>query len=308
MEIDVNSPVDLNGLKLESRVMVGAGPVKSFEDVRRVAKSASAAVVLGSITVAERMGNLGSTYFVQKDGRFSHNSKGLPNPGIAYYGQNLAEMTGVAHAFGKPLIVSVAGFSPDEYAHISEVIAGSGVDGQELNLGCPNVWGLDGKQKRIASFDLEVLEDILRKQEEAIGFDFWTAVKLSPFSDPVLLEEVAGVICSSRLVRAVVTSNTFPNGFYFNEQGEPTITSGGGLAGIGGEAMRPIALGQVRQLRQVLPDCIPVIGVSGISQRSHVKDYLKVGAAATQVTTAFINEGESFFSKLRDYQLFAQPL
>ena len=290
-------PIHLAGLLLTRLVMNGAGPVKYPEDVRTVAQSESAAVVVGSITVEPRQGNHGITYFHERHGDFSLNSKGLPNPGLDYYRKALPEMVKLSHDYGKPLIVSAAGFSPDEYALLSDVIMESGADGQELNLGCPNVWGADGKQKRIASFDEDLTGEVMRKVRASIGSDQWTAVKLSPFSDPTALEKISTTLNESPAVKAVTSTNTFPNAFYLDE-GKPAIDPAGGLGGLSGTAMRPIGLGQIKQLKALLNPDIALIGVGGISTGADVADYLAAGAAATQVTTAYINEGPSIFEHL----------
>ena len=131
--------------------------------------------------------------------------------------------------------------------------------------------------------------------EKATGISGWTSVKLSPYSDPVSLGAIAAIINRSQIVRAVTSANTFPNAFSFNVEGEQAIDPAGGLAGMAGEALKPIGLGQVKQLRAVLPEAIAIIGVGGISEKQDVLDYLRAGADATQITTAYINFGPSVF-------------
>ncbi|MBI2420729.1 MAG: dihydroorotate dehydrogenase [Candidatus Levybacteria bacterium] len=296
---EIFSPVDIGSIHLETPIMNGAGPVKLPEHVLEIARSDAGAIVLGSITIEERFGNAGVVYARGKDDIYSLNSKGLPNGGLFYYRDKLPELVSIAHDHGKPLIVSIAGFSPEEYARLSDVVINSGVDGQELNLGCPNVWGKDGKQKRIASFDEDLTGETLRQVEQAVGPDAWTAVKLSPFSDPIALQSIANILSQSRLVTAVTSTNTFPNAFSFNEEDSPAIDPGGGLSGLAGKALKPIGIGQVRQLRSVLPSAIAIIGVGGISNSQDVFDYLRAGADATQITTAYINFGSQIFRRAR---------
>lgn len=290
--------IDLSGLKLESPVMVGAGPIKTIEQVKEIAESDSSAIIVGSITIESRSGNPGNTYFTNSDASFSINSKGLPNPGLKYYKENLPQMAQIAHDSGKPLIVSIAGFSPQEYAILSEEVMKSGADGQEINLGCPNVWK-DGVQKRIVSFDEDLTGETLRKVEEAVGSEAWTAIKVSPYSDPVLLEAIARIINHSELINAVTTTNTFPNAFCFDDTNEPAITFGSGLGGLAGGFLKPIGMGQVKQFREVLYPSIAVIGVGGIEIGGDVNDYLSLGASAVQITTAYINFGPSIFTRIK---------
>lgn len=293
-------PVHIAGKDFEKPpIMVGAGPIKLPEHVKEVAESDADIIIVGSITVKERLGNPGTTYYADLNRKFSINSKGLPNPGLAYYKKHLPEMARIAHDYGKLLIVSEAGFSPEEYAHLAEAVMNSGADGQELNLGCPNVWGKDGKQKDIVSFNEDLTGETLRRVEQETGPDGWTTVKLSPFSNPSKLQAIASILSHSQLVKAVTTTNTFPNAFAFNQNFDRAIDPGDGLGGLGGEAMKEIGLGQVQQLRAALPSAIAVIGVGGISTARHMKEYARLGADTVQITTAYINFGPSIFAQVK---------
>jgi dihydroorotate dehydrogenase (fumarate) len=252
--------------------MVGAGPVKLPEHVLEIANSHAAAIIVGSITIEPRKGNDGTTYFADPNQRFALNSKGLPNPGVDYYRDVLPVMAQMAHDHGKPLIVSTAGFSPSEYARLAEVALEGGADGIELNLGCPNVWGPTGEQKQIASFSEDLTGETLQQVERLVHpTDKWVAVKVSPFSDPSKLKSIAEIIAQSQMVRAVTSTNTFPNALALDKE----------------------------QLREVLPDAIAVVGVGGIKNTQDVRDYLRAGAEATQITTAYINFGPSIFAVAR---------
>jgi len=285
---------DLMGIRLEHPLMNAAGTCKTLEDVRKLARSATAAIMVGSITKEPRPSNSGSVYWSEPG--FSVNSLGLPNPGIDYYRDKFPEMEAVAREARKPLLASVAGFSPEEYAYLADA-AFEGADAVELNLGCPNVWQ-GSKQKRIACFDPLLVAEILRCVEDRIGSDANISVKISPFSDPFALAEVAEVIAKSELVKAVTTSNTFPNGFAWNELGKPRIDPGNGLAGMAGPALKPIALGQVRQLRALLPERIQIIGAGGINTGAEILEYRNAGASAVQIATAYLERGEEVFSQL----------
>ncbi|MBL7497224.1 beta/alpha barrel domain-containing protein [Frankia nepalensis] len=285
----------LCGLDLEHPVMNAAGTCKSLDDVAELARSATAAVVVGSITVAARAGNAGATYH-SGDG-YSLNALGLPNRGLGYYREHLPEMARRAHAAGKPLVLSVAGFSVEDYAVAATAAAPTGVDLLEVNLACPNVWD-GGSQKRIACFDLRqtaaicaAVDDAMRAIPSAVPY----GVKISPFSDPEALASLAEVLGklaagSEDGPRYVCTSNTFPNALAFDHAGREVI--GAGLAGLAGPALRPVALGQVRQLRRLLPDTVDIVGAGGVTTGRDVADFLRAGATAVQVSTAYWNRGE----------------
>ncbi|MEK7090702.1 MAG: tRNA-dihydrouridine synthase [Patescibacteria group bacterium] len=285
---------EIAGITLEHPVMNAAGTCKLLEDVKELSRSASAAIMVGSITVEPRIGNTGDVYWAGP--MFSFNSLGLPNRGAPYYGEAIPEMVSIAHGKGKPLFVSVAGFSPEEYSDLAGLAFDGGADFVELNLGCPNVWQ-GSIQKRIACFDPALVAEVLRRVEERVGAETKVSVKISPFSDPFALAEVAQVIGASKLPKAVTAVNTFPNAFSYNGA-KPRITPGDGLAGLAGPALKPIGLGQIRQLQRLLPGHIQIIGVGGITHGQDIREYLASGAVATQVATAYLERQEHVFSSL----------
>lgn len=125
--------------------------------------------------------------------------------------------------------------------------------------------------------------------------DIPLTLKLSPYSNPSELREVAEAIAASGKVAGVVTSNTFANG-YMEQNGEPVIASEYG--GVSGRALFPIALGQVRQFRQILPEEIVVIGVGGIESKDDVSHYQQAGADAVQAASLIVRDGHQAIDKL----------
>ncbi len=140
--------------------------------------------------------------------------------------------------------------------------------------------------------------EILEAVEREVGVDANILVKLSPFSNPADLSEVASVLGESKLVKAVVTCNTFPNAFAIDGDGDPWISPGGGLAGMAGPALKPIGMGQVKQFRAQLPERIQIVGVGGIRSGQDVLDYLRAGADAVAIATSLVEEGPAVFSRI----------
>lgn len=294
-------------IRLEHPIMNAAGPrCKTLEEIEQLTHTPVAAVMVGSITVEHRPGNQGEVYWSDPTDGFSLNSLGLPNGGLPYYRRSqraLHDMIALSHANGKPFFVSIAGFTPDEYGLLAGEVCWSHADLMEINLGCPNVWE-GGKQKRIASFDPGLVEKILQAVGKAVtGHHTRVAVKVSPYSDPVLLDEVASVIATPwplMTISAVTVCNTFPNGFAYREDGKSAISPqfSNGLAGMAGQAFKTIALGQVIQWRNLLLPSIDVIGVGGINSGQDVVDYLRAGATAVQIATAFADQGPKAFDRI----------
>ncbi|MBI4137669.1 MAG: dihydroorotate dehydrogenase [Candidatus Sungbacteria bacterium] len=308
------STLTIGTFELEHPIMNAAGPrCKTLEEIEELARSPIAAIMVGSVTWEKRSGNSGQTYY--SDGSMSLNSLGLPNGGWEYYQKHLSEMIDVAHNAGKPLIMSAAGFSPQEYTHLVELGVSHGVDGVELNLGCPNVW-TGGAQKRIMCFNpqdvgfiLGLVRSTLARMIVPRSFEVW--IKLSPFSDPVALYEIVNVIRKEfTLFRnldvqcGITVVNTFANAFLYDKNGYPAIQSPEvkqGLAGMSGAFMKGIGLGHVIQIRDILGDDaerIKIIGVGGVRRGTDVSDYERAGASIVQVGTAHADRGPRVFSDL----------
>ncbi len=284
--------VNLAGIRLEHPLMNAAGTCRSLDEVKNLLRAPIAALMIGSITCEPRPGNSGEVFW-PTDG-FSLNSMGMPNPGLEYYRQYLPEMIRSSEKINRPVFVSIAGFYPGEYVQLAAMAFSAGAALVELNLSCPNVWD-SGQQEPIACFNPKLMAQILQAVEEQVGPRARVAVKLSPFSNPSLLWQIAQVIADFKVVKVVTTSNTFPNALFFDEAGKPRIATGAGLAGLAGPALKPIALGQIRQLRQLLPERIQLIGVGGITHAQDIVDFERAGATAVQIATEYFRRGEQAF-------------
>lgn len=274
----------LGGVSMQAPVMNAACSVaKSVDDVKALASTGVGMVLVGSITVAPRSGNPEPRWYAG-DG-FALNSFGMPNEGLEFYKATLPEMINIVHEAGKKFALSVAGFNTAEYVALAQMADTAGVDLLELNFGCPNV-SIEGKQKPIVSFDTESLSEIIAAVNEVTNVPLM--VKVSPYSNPAELIRVAEVINQSKNVAAVVTTNTFPNG-YLSEDGNPVLANTFG--GVSGAAMKVISLGQVRQFRAALDDAIAVVGVGGIETAEDAQQYFDAGAEVVQCATLIVRDG-----------------
>lgn len=297
--------VNLGSVGFEHPVMNAAGTCKTIEDVKRLAKSLSAAIVVGSATWEPRLGNQGNTYWFDPQGLYSLNSVGLQNPGAAYYQQQLPLMVSIAHEAGKPLIFSVAGLEVDEFIKLIKLAKKAKVDIVELNLSCPNVRDSQN-HAQIAAYDsvfvTRLWSTIIAQELDRVNLSF----KLPPFLDPEQLRTFIWYAMMRPPNPIFTVMNTVPSA-YSLEADKKVITSGSGLAGMGGPAIKPIALGQIVQVRRIFTKS-PIIGVGGINSGQDVVDFQSVGAVVVQVGTAYINQGERIFEKiLTEYIQILEP-
>lgn len=268
-----------------------------------------ASITLGSYTLTGGAGNSGNTFWSNDD--VSLNALGLPNDGIDAVQKFLPELKDKVAESGKELRVSVAGNSVDDYVELVGRLQDSGVDEIELNLGCPNV-RTGGTQKPIFAFYPKLVEEIVYRTYELVKHRGAPrlALKLSPYSDPEVLSEVARTLMElpPKVYLTIVTCNTLPNCLAMNPDNmdERVITPNNGYAGLGGKALKYVALGQVARFNELLDDRFTIIGVGGISSGRDVFEMEQVGADAVQVGTAFFTRDDPrFFVQLaEDYVNF----
>ncbi len=285
-----------------SSIFIGnaAGTVKTPTEFKELLRSAATAVTIGSITMDPRPGNSGETYYHHGPERWSLNSLGMPNQGAEKLADWLPELRDLASEARAELRVSVAGFNPQEYAELADICLRGGADDVELNLGCPNVWGSDGKQKPIPSYQPELVAEILARVRKVTPEKSNVSVKISPVEEFHKLCLLAKCISQSGIVSRVVAVNTLPNQDREREKGGPALSFNGGnrLGGLSGRPLKRHGIRVVTVLRGTLPSHVKIIGVGGIFDGRDVLDYLEAGASGVMLGTAFLEYGTRIFSNV----------
>ncbi|MEM2714993.1 MAG: tRNA-dihydrouridine synthase, partial [Candidatus Bathyarchaeia archaeon] len=124
------------GLEMPNPTMLASGILGTTADMLREAANAGAgAVVTKSVSLKPREGYPNPTV-IQVDCGFL-NAVGLPNPGIHKFIDEIKRLRDL----NVPLIVSVFGFKPEEYAEAARLAVEAGASAVELNLSCPHVKG-----------------------------------------------------------------------------------------------------------------------------------------------------------------------
>lgn len=286
--------MDLSQLRIGN----SAGDVKTLEQVKKLAKAPITHIVVGSITVEERAGNPGDTFWVAPDNSYAFNARGLPCQGIDYYRQNGTAMAQVAHDSGKQLIVSIASTQNDDDWRLLAECAVEFADGIEVNISCPNKWK-DGKRETAIAESPEAVSGILNEIILAVAGECKLAVKLPPFktieNNPIFAEMMDILNQHSGGISEVVSCNTLA-------LSTPTVDGKLVLSmpagGKSGPKLKPWSLMQVRALRTALLDNIDIIGVGGIRSGADVSEYLDAGASGVQVGTHFFQYGARVFGEI----------
>ena len=277
---------DIAGITISTCIMNAAGArCVTAEELEAIGGSCAGAIVTKSMTRHARDGNPTPRYVALTHG--SINSMGLPNLGYQAYIDLIPRLK----EFEKPLMASIAGFSPDEFIEIVTAIDAVHPDLIEINLSCPNLKG----HPQIA-YDFEAAEQLLTRLRRITNHPMGT--KLPPYFDPVHHDRMAHILTRCR-VDFISVINSIGNGLVIDsETNAVVIKPNGGFGGLGGTIIKPVALANVRAFALRFDRRIPIIGVGGIATGQDIYEHLLAGASAVQIGTAFVDEGPQIFGRL----------
>ncbi len=292
--------VQIAGVKFNNPVIASSGcfgfgtEYESVFDVSRLGGISSK-----GLTLEPRQGNDGIRVYETPSGLM--NSIGLQNPGIPHFIEH--ELPAMLK-LGPVAIANLSGSSLETYTKGAELLDKTEVPMIELNISCPNVsagGAAFGMTCQAASEVVRAVRAVTKKP---------LAVKLTPQS--LELNAVA-LECIKAGADAISLCNSFQGIAIDIERGVPVFDKL--KAGLGGPAVRPIAVRLVYELVQAINTLpaekrVPVIALGGIAKWQDAVEFIMAGASAIQVGTAtFANppamleiiDGLSAFMKRKGY-------
>jgi len=272
--------VSIGGLELENPTMLAAGVLGlSGSVLKRVAESGAGAVVTKSIGLVPREGYSGPTVVSVKCGLL--NAIGLSNPGIDEFVKEIP----VAKEGGVPVIISIYGCSPEEFATLARRCEEAGGDAVELNVSCPHVekYGMQVGQ------DPALVSRIVKRVKSSTRIP--VLVKLTPNITDVT--EVAKAAADSGC-DGITAINTLRAMAVEIETSRPLL--GGVYGGLSGPAIKPVAVRCVYEIHKSVR--VPVIGVGGIEDWRDAVEFILAGASAVQIGSTVSRGGLSIFRRV----------
>ena len=278
----VRLAVDLGPLHLSHPLVDASGTFDLLEHARRFEGDyfhcfPYAAYVPKTVTVDARRGNPAPRVTETAAGMI--NAIGLENPGIDAWIGGLPEWA----ALRQPVIVSVGGNAPDQYAavvraleaHLASAPAGSAprIEGYELNVSCRNVAG--GLQIGADPAATTAVVGACRAQTTR-----FLLAKLTPNVSDVTVAARAAVEAGADGLSLV---NTFKALVLDRETLRPFL--GNRTGGLCGPAIKPIALRLVAEVAEALPG-VPLVGMGGVMSGLDALEFIACGATAVGVGAA----------------------
>ena len=260
--------VKIGRLVLSSPIICASGTFGFGEELHGLADFKSiGAVTAKTITLQPRSGNPPPRIYETACGVI--NSVGLENPGLESF---LKEKLPGLKRLPVPFIVSLGGFSFDEYATlVKRMDAIAAVKALEINLSCPNL-----QLKKIISQDPLQTYKLTKKLRRLTKKTL--IVKITPETDDIT--EIARAVEAGG-ADSISLVNTFFAMAINIETRKPYL--GAGYGGYSGKAIKPMALYRVWKTAQAVK--IPIVGGGGIENASDAIEFLLAGATAVSLGT-----------------------
>ena len=209
------------------------------------------------------------------------NSIGLQNCGAEYF---IREYLSWLPDEGVKIIVNIYARNTEEFAELAGMLsAESKLAALEVNISCPNVEAggmLFGQDPKAAARVTEAV----KKRAGALP----VMVKLTP--NVTDIAEIAKA-CEAGGADMLSCINTLSGLAVDVRSRKPLL--GGGLGGLSGAAVKPVALRCVWQAARAVS--IPVLGVGGVNTAEDILEFILVGAWAVQVGTANFSGPDKIF-------------
>lgn len=273
---------EIAGLKLANPTMLAAGILgMSGLSLKRAAEAGAGAVITKSMGLKPRVGYSNPT-LVQVDCGLL-NAMGLPNPSVHHFVEEISE----AKKGGVPVIISVYGFSSEDFGEAAKIAAEAGADALELNVSCPHVEKTGSEIGQSPQLVGKVVEKVKNTVNKPVF------VKLTPNVADITEIAEAAVKAGADAITAINTVRAMAIDV---ETRRPVLANK--VGGLSGPAIKPIAIRCVYEVYRKVK--IPVIGCGGVTTWQDAVEFMLAGASAVQIGTAIGFEGLGVFKSVAE--------
>ncbi len=293
--------------------LASAPPTDKQYNVERAFAAGWGGVVWKTLGVDPPVVNVSSRYGVHKDtGRGILGINNIELISDRPLDVNLREIEQVRKNWPDRIIIGsmMAPVEEELWKELAIKIAGSGVHGIELNLGCPHGMCERGMGSAIGQVP-ELVENTTRWVREVVDIPVFT--KLTPNTTDILLPAEAALKGGAHAVALINTVNSIIGVDLDVMAPTPVVDGKGTHGGYCGSAVKPIALHMVAEIaRAVETRDLDISAIGGITTWRDAAEFIALGANALQVCTAVmlygfkiiedLNEGLSDFMDAKGYK------
>lgn len=282
----VSNPVKLMGIEFPNRIGLAAGLDKDAEYVAALASLGFGFIEVGTITPRAQTGNPKPRLFRLPQQEAIINRMGFNNKGAVAASERLKAMkyrgiVGVNIGKNRDTPLEKAN---EDYLYCFDVLKDYATY-FTINISSPNTEGLRSLQhgELLAS----LLKQLKAKQQQENRY-IPIVVKIAPDLTSEELKDIAQIITAEKIDGVIATNTTLQR---------PGVDSkeAGGLSGT---PLFNVSTDVLRQLRQLLPNEIPIIASGGIMDEKTAQKKFAAGATLLQLYTGLIYRGPKLIAEL----------
>lgn len=279
--MDNRLTTEICGIRMDNPTVLASGFLGTSVDLlKRVVHNGAGAVTPKSIGFVPKSGHPNPTIVPFNENTIV-NAVGLPTPGYKDMMPELARYGEIP----VPVIASIYGSSPDEYATIANFLNDYDVDIIELNISCPHrgdgiLFGADPDKTR------EVVRAVKAVTKKPV------MPKLTPNCDCIV--DIA-LACKESGADALCAVNTYgPEPI--RVPGFDNPVPGFGKGGLSGPALLNTTLGIIRDIYSATG--LPILGMGGVTYGADAIEMIKNGAVAVGIGSAIYYRDMDVFKKV----------
>jgi dihydropyrimidine dehydrogenase (NAD+) subunit PreA len=201
------------------------------------------------------------------------------------------------------VMVSIMGFSNEEWRMLAKASEDSGADLLELNFSCPHMT-IEGSGYKVGQA-FHLLEQYTAEVRKVVKIPI--VAKMTPnitdMNEPALYAKKGGAdaiaaINTIRGIASVGLDDLVPS---------PNVGGKGAISGYSGPAVKPVALRFIAEMAKNKELGLPISGMGGVETWIDALEFILLGATTVQVTTGIIHYGygiiEDILEGLTDYMV-----
>jgi len=185
------------------------------------------------------------------------------------------------------VIVSIMGFSEEEWIELAKMVADTGADMLELNFSCPHMT-VEGSGMKVAQ-SLELVEKFTSVIRNVVNIPI--LAKLTPNVTDITVPAIYAKKGGADGLTAINTVKALTQIGLDDYVPKPNVAGIGSMSGYSGPAIKPVGLRCVTELAQNTDLNLPISGCGGIETWVDAVEYLLCGASTVQMTTGVIHYG-----------------
>jgi dihydroorotate dehydrogenase len=290
----MSKPVEVFGLSFPNPVGLAAGLDKNGQCIDAFAAMGFGFIEVGTVTPRPQAGNPQPRLFRLPQANAIINRMGFNNDGVdklvenvqrarfkGILGINIGKNKDTPNEKGK-----------DDYIHCMRKVYEHATY-ITVNISSPNTPGLRELQYGDA---LDDLLGSLKNEQHELAAKYHKRVpllvKIAPDLDMMEIKQIAGSLIKNQIEGVIACNTTLDRSAV---EGMEHAGEAGGLSGLPVQEQSTYV---IKNLKQIIGDRVPIIGVGGIDSGDSAQAKLDAGASLVQVYTGFIYQGPGLIRKI----------